>query len=193
LTKSRILIIVGDFVEDYEVIVPFHALQMVGHIVHVVCPGREEEETVATSIHDFGNEDTYSEKRGHYFSLNETFDDIDVDDYDGLIIPGGRSPEYLRMEEEVLEMVQYFNDKNKPIAAIGHGIQILISADVIEGKSCTGHPSLQKDIINAGGEWAEIDMEDAVVDGNLVTAQIWKAFPELLAKFLEILGTKIEP
>lgn len=193
MTKSRILIIVGDYVEDYEVMVPFQALQAVGHVVHVVCPGKDEDETVVTAIHDFGNEDTYSEKMGHDFSLNETFDDVDVDDYDGLILPGGRSPEFLRLDEEVLEMVQHFNDKNKPIAAIGHGIQILISADAIDGKNCTGHPSLQKDIINAGGEWTEIDMEDALVDGNLVTAQIWSAFPELLAKFLEILGTKIEP
>jgi protease I len=193
MTKSIILMIVGDYVEDYEVMVPFQALQMAGHVVHVVCPGREVEETVITCIHDFEDGDTYTEKKGHLFTLNETFDDIDVNDYDALILPGGRAPEYLRMDEEVLEMVQYFNDENKPIAAICHGVQILISADVLEGKRCTGYPSLQIDVTNAGGEWVDIDSEDTVVDGNLVTAQTWIAQPEWLAKFLEVLGTKIEP
>jgi len=192
MVKSRILMIVGDYVEDYEVMVPFQALQAIGHIVHVVCPGREEEETVVTAIHDFENEDTYTERRGHDFELNETFDDIDINDYDALILPGGRAPEYLRLSEEVLDMVQYFNDENKPIAAMCHGIQILISADVLEGKRCTGYPTLQTDISNAGGEWVDIDMDDALVDGNLVTAQAWTAQPEWLAKFLELLGTKIE-
>jgi protease I len=193
MVKSRILMIVGDYVEDYEVMVPFQALQMVGHIVHVVCPGKEEDETVTTAIHDFGNEDTYGEKIGHDFVLNETFDDIDVNDYDALILPGGRAPEYLRLDEDVLNMVKHFNDENKPIAAISHGVQILISADVLEGKACTGYPSLQTDISNAGGEWTDIDADDALVDDNLVTAQVWEALTEWLAKFLEILGTKVEP
>lgn len=192
MAKSVILMIVGDYVEDYEVMVPFQALQMVGHIVHVVSPGREVGETVTTAIHDFGDEETHAEKRGHDFTLNETFDDIDVNDYDALILPGGRAPEYLRLNEEVLDTVQYFNDENKPIAAICHGVQILISADVIGGKSCTGYPSLRADVINAGGEWEDIDMEDALIDGNLVTAQTWVAQTEWLAKFLELLGTKID-
>lgn len=191
--KKRILMIVGDFAEDYEVMVPFQALQMVGHIVHVVSPNRESEEQIITAIHDFENEDTYSEKRGHNFTLNETFDDIDVTDYDALILPGGRAPEYLRSEEEIIEMVRYFNDKNKPIAAICHGPQILISAGILEGKKCTGYPSLEDDIVNAGGEWVDIDLDDALVDGNLVTAQSWTGQSEWLAKFLELLGTHIEP
>jgi len=193
MVKSRILMIVEDYVEDYEVMVPFQALQTVGHVVHVVCPGREEGETVVTAIHDFENEYTYTERRGHNFELNETFDDIDINDYNALILPGGRSSEYLRLCEEVLDMVQHFNDENKPIAAMCHGVQILISADILEGKRCTGYPALQTDISNAGGEWVDIDMDDALVDGNLVTAQAWNAHPEWLAKFLELLGTKIEP
>jgi len=193
MVKKRILMIVGDYAEDYEVMVPFQALQMVGHVVHVVCPNREDGEQIITAIHDFGDEDTYSEKRGHNFTLNETFDDIDVDDYDALILPGGRAPEYLRLDNEVIEIVQNFNDGNKPIAAICHGSQILISANIIEGKKCTGYPSLEDDIENAGGEWVDIDMDDALVDGNLITAQAWTGHPEWLAKFLEVLGTKIEP
>jgi protease I len=192
MSKKRILMIVGDYTEDYEVMVPFQALQMMGHIVHVVCPNREDGEQIITAIHDFGDEDTFSEKRGHNFTLNETFDNIDVDDYDALILPGGRAPEYLRLQEEVIEIVQQFNDVNKPIAAICHGPQILISANVIGGKKCTGYPSLEDDIENAGGEWIDIDIDDALVDDNLITAQAWTAHPEWLAKFLEILGTKIE-
>lgn len=193
MVKKRILMIVGDFAEDYEVMVPLQALQMVGHVVHVVCPNREDGEQVITAIHDFGDEDTYSERRGHNFTLNETFDDIEVSDYDALILPGGRAPEYLRLQEEVIEMVRHFSDENKPIAAICHGPQILISADVIRGKRCTGYPSLEDDIRNAGGEWVDIDINDALVDENLVTAQAWTAHPEWLAKFLELLGTNIEP
>jgi len=192
MDKKKVLMIVGDYTEDYEVMVPFQALQMVGHTVHVVCPGRDDGEQIVTAIHDFENEDTYSEKRGHNFTLNETFDDIDVTDYDALFLPGGRAPEYLRLEEEVIEMVQHFAEENKPIAAICHGPQILISADVIDGKTLTGYPSLEDDIVNAGGEYADIDLDDAIVDGNLVTAQAWTAHPALLKKFLDLLETKIE-
>jgi len=193
MVKKRILMIVGDYSEEYEVMVPFQALQMVGHVVHVICPDKEEGEEIVTAIHDFENEDTYSEKRGHNFTLNETFDDICVEEYDALILPGGRAPEYLRLNEEVIAMVQHFNDENKPIAAICHGPQILISAGVLDGKECTGFSSLEHDITNAGATWVDIDIDDALVDDNLVTAQAWTAHPEWLAKFLELLGTKIEP
>ncbi len=192
MAKKRILIIVGDYVEDYEVMVPFQALKMVGHDVDVVCPGKENEEQVVTAIHDFEGDDTYTEKRGHNFVLNETFDDINVDDYDALILPGGRSPEYLRMDDDVIEIVREFDNENKPIAAICHGVQILISADIVEGKKCTGYPALENDIENAGGEWIDIELDGAVVDDNLVTAQAWIGHPEFLAKFLELLETKIE-
>ena len=192
MTKKRILMITGDYAEDYEIMVPFQALQMIGHVVHVVSPDREEREQIITAIHDFENDDTYTEKRGHNFTLNETFDNIDVTDYDALILPGGRAPEYLRLKDEVIDMVRHFSDENKPIAAMCHGLQILISADVIGGKKCTGFPSLEDDIGNAGGKWIDIDRDDAIVDENLVTAQAWSGQPEWLAKFLEVLGTKIE-
>ncbi len=193
MSKQKILMIVGDFSEDYEVMVPLQALQMVGHTVHVVCPNRDDGEQIVTAIHDFEEDDTYTEKRGHRITLNETFEDVDPTDYDALILPGGRAPEYLRLENEVIDIVQHFNDENKPIAAICHGVQILISANVIEGKKCTGYPSLEDDIDNAGAEWVDVDMDDAVVDGSLVTAQAWTAHPEWLSKFLVLLGTKIEP
>lgn len=193
MVKKRILMIVGDYAEDYEVMVPFQALQMVGHVVHVVCPDKEAGDQIVTAIHDFEDEDTYSEKRGHNFTLNETFDDICIEDYDALILPGGRAPEYLRSNESIMEMVRHFSDENKPIAAICHGPQILISAGILKGKKCTGFPTLETDINNAGGEWVDIDVDDAIVDDNLVTAQAWSAHPEWLAQFLEVLGTRIEP
>ncbi len=193
MVSKKILMIVGDYVEDYEVMVPFQALQMVGHTVHVVCPEKEEEEQVITVIHDFENENTYSEKRGHNFTLNETFDDIDTEDYDALILPGGRAPEYLRLDSDVMEVVREFNDNDRPIASICHGVQILISADVVNGKRCTGYPSLEDDIENAGGEWVDADLDEAIIGGNLITAQAWTAHPAWLSKLLDMLGSTMEP
>ena len=193
MAKKRILMIVGDYVEDYEIMVPFQALQMVGHIVHVVCPDKEEGDIVVTAIHDFEEEDTYSEKRGHNFTLNATFDEIDVSEYDALIIPGGRAPEYIRLNSEVIDMVHHFNDENKPIAAICHGPQVLIAAGILEGRKCAAYETIGPDIEIAGGEWIDIGLDEACVDENLVTAPAWLAHPEWLAKFLELLGTKIVP
>lgn len=189
---KKILIIVGDFVEDYEIMVPFQALQMVGHTVHVVCPDKKEGEQVRTAIHDFEGDQTYSEKPGHNFTLNASFDDIRVNDYDALVIPGGRAPEYIRLNERVLEMVRYFAETNKPIATICHGVQLLAAAGVIEGKSCTAYPAVSPEVKSAGGKWIDTPIDKAHVDGNLVTAPAWPAHPDWLAKFLVLLGTKIE-
>ncbi len=188
IMRKKILMVVGDYVEDYEAMVPFQALQMMGYVVHAISPGREEGEHVVTAIHDFEDDETYSEKRGHNFELNETFDEVDIDDYNALILPGGRAPEYLRMDDDVIDIVTRFNDDDRPIAAICHGIQILISADIIDGKRCTGYPSLEDDIENAGGTWVDADLDDVVVDGNLITAQAWTAHPAWLAKIIDALG-----
>lgn len=192
MAAKKILIIVGDYVEDYEVMVPFQALMMVGHTVHAVCPGKKEGEKVRTAIHDFEGDQTYSEKPGHNFTLNATFDKIKAADYDALVIPGGRAPEYIRLNERVPEMVRYFAEKKKPIAAICHGVQVLTAAGVIEGKTCTAYPALAPEVKRAGGKWMDIPVDRAHVDGNLVTAPAWPAHPEWLAKFLSLLGTKIE-
>ncbi len=189
---KKILMLAGDYVEDYEVMVPFQALQMVGHVVHVVCPEKEEDETIVTAIHDFEEEQTYSEKKGHNFTLNANFDDIYPEDYDALIIPGGRAPEYIRLYEEVIDIVQHFDEKKKPIAAICHGPLVLIAAGVLNNRECAGYKSLEPDIENAGGTWIDLDLDEAHVEGNLVTAPAWPAHPDWLAKFLELLGTKIE-
>jgi protease I len=190
---KKILILVGDYVEDYEVMVPFQALLTVGHTVHAVCPEKKAGETVRTAVHDFEGAQTYSEKPGHNFTLNATFSDVRPADYDALVIPGGRAPEYLRLNEGVVEMVRHFGQANKPIAAICHGLQILAAAGVLKGKSCTGYPAVGPEVKSCGGKWVAVAMDKAHVDGNLVTAPAWPAHPEWLAKFLQVLGTRIEP
>jgi deglycase len=188
----KILMLVGDYVEDYEVMVPFQALLMVGHTVHAVCPDKKAGDIVRTAIHDFEGDQTYSEKRGHNFSLNATFADVKAEDYDALVIPGGRAPEYIRLNDGVLKMVRHFAEKNKPIASICHGAQVLAAAGVVGGKSCSAYPAVGPDVNSAGGKWMDIPLDKAHVDGNMVTAPAWPAHPDWLAKFLQVLGTKIE-
>ncbi|MDK2887996.1 MAG: protease [Thermoanaerobacter sp.] len=190
---KKILMLVGDYVEDYEAMVPFQALQMVGHTVHAVCPGKKAGEKVRTAVHDFEGDQTYSEKPGHNFTLNASFDEVKAENYDALVIPGGRAPEYIRLNPAVLEIVRYFAGANKPIAAICHGIQVLAAAGVLHGKSCTAYPAVKPEVENAGGKWVDVEVNSAHVENNLVTAPAWPAHPEWLAKFLKLLGTRIEP
>ena len=192
MSAKKILVLVGDYVEDYEVMVPFQALLMVGHTVHAVCPGKKEGEQVRTAVHDFEGDQTYSEKPGHNFTLNATFAEIKAEDYDALVIPGGRAPEYIRLNDAVLEIVRHFSQADKPIAAICHGAQVLAAAGVIEGKGCSAYPAVGPDVTQAGGKYVDIPMDKAHIDGKLVTAPAWPAHPDWLSKFLEVLGTKIE-
>ncbi len=192
MAAKKILMLVGDFVEDYEVMVPFQALLMVGHTVHAACPDKKAGDFVRTAVHDFEGDQTYSEKPGHNFTLNATFTEINAEDYDALVIPGGRAPEYIRLNPEVLKIVQHFSQADKPIAAICHGAQLLAAAGAVRGKSCTAYPAVGPDVTNAGGEYVEIPVDKVHVDGNLVTAPAWPAHPEWLAAFLGVLGTRIE-
>jgi len=192
MSKKSILMIVGDYVEDYEVMVPFQALLMVGHNVDAVCPGKKSGEFVRTAIHDFEGDQTYSEKRGHNFALNATFDQIKPEQYDALVLPGGRAPEYIRLNPRVIEIVRHFSKANKPIAAICHAAQILAAAGVLEGKKCSAYPAVSPDVTQAGGTYVNLAMTEAIAEGNLVTAPAWPAHPAWLAKFLKVLGTKIE-
>lgn len=189
---KRILMLVGDFVEDYEVMVPFQALQMVGHTVHAVCPDKPAGDKVRTAVHDFEGDQTYSEKPGHNFALNATFADVNPEDYDALVIPGGRAPEYIRLNEKVLDIVHHFAATGKPIAAICHGPQVLAAARALKGKVCTAYPAVGPEVTRAGGKFVSVPVDKAYVDDNLVTAPAWPAHPDWLAKFLEVLGTKIE-
>lgn len=192
MAAKKILLLAGDFVEDYEIMVPFQALLMVGHQVDAVCPNKQAGDIVPTAIHDFEGDQTYSEKPGHNFSLNATFADISAEEYDALVIPGGRAPEYLRLNQDILKLVRHFAETRKPIAAICHGIQILTAAGVIQGQGCTAYPAIEPEVRSAGGEWVAKDVDQAHVSGNLVTAPAWPAHPQWLASFLEVLGTKIE-
>ncbi|MEM1128297.1 MAG: DJ-1/PfpI family protein [Bacteroidota bacterium] len=188
---KKILMLVGDYVEDYEVMVPFQALQAVGHAVHAVCPDKQAGDTVRTAIHDFEGDQTYSEKPGHNFALNATFDEVDESAYDALVIPGGRAPEYIRLNERVLAIVRHFADADKPIAAICHGAQVLAAADVLEGKRCSAYPACGPDVTRAGGTFVDLPADQATADGNLVTGPAWPAHPQWLALFLDVLGTRI--
>ncbi len=189
---KKILMLVGDFGEDYETMVPFQALQMVGYKVDAVCPGKHAGEKVRTAIHDFEGDQTYSEKPGHNFALNATFDQIKPESYDALVIPGGRAPEYLRLNEQLLNIVRYFARENKPIAAICHGAQILVAAGVIQGRKISAYPACGPEVKLAGAEYADIPVTDAVTDGNFVTAPAWPAHPAWLAQFLKVMHAEVQ-
>ncbi|HZE26829.1 MAG TPA: DJ-1/PfpI family protein [Terriglobales bacterium] len=188
MSHSRILMLVGDYVEDYEVMVPFQTLQVVGHSVDAVCPNKKSGEFVRTAIHDFEGDQTYSEKRGHNFMLNATFAEVTPETYNALVVPGGRAPEYLRLNPRVLEIVRHFAEARKPIAAICHAAQLLAAARVLEGRRCSCYPSLSPDVAAAGGTYVDLPMDKACVDGNLVSAPAWPAHPAWLAAFLEVLA-----
>lgn len=191
---KKVLMIVGDFVEDYEAMAPFQMLKMVGYDVHTVAPGKKAGDTVKTAIHDFEGDQTYSEKRGHNFSITHDFEKINPADYDGLVLPGGRAPEYLRLDPRVIEIVRHFDKTNKPLAAICHGPQLLVAADTLKGKKATAYPALKPDVIMAGAEWVDpgAGADNVVVDGKLVTAPAWPAHPAFVARFVELLGGELK-
>jgi len=186
--SKKILMLTGDFVEDYEVMVPFQALQAVGCTVHAVCPDKRSGETVATAVHDFVGFQTYAELRGHNFTLNASFNDVDPHAYDGLYICGGRAPEYIRLNTQVLDITRHFFETDKPVAAICHGIQILTAADVVRGRTLTAYPAVGPDITRAGGTWQDIPVNEAITDGNLTTSPAWPGHPRILQEFFKLLG-----
>ncbi|HSO07310.1 MAG TPA: DJ-1/PfpI family protein [Pelomicrobium sp.] len=192
MAGRKILLIAGDFGEDYEIMVPFQALTMVGHEVHAACPDKKKGDAIATAIHDFEGQQTYSEKRGHNFTLNATWSEVKPESYDALVLAGGRAPEYLRLDERVIRAVRHFAEAGKPIAAICHGIQILTAAGVVKGRKLTAYPAVKPEVEAAGGTWVEVRIDGATADGNLVTAPAWPAHPAWLAEFLKVLGTRIE-
>jgi protease I len=193
MSKKKILMLIGDYVEDYEVMVAFQALLMVGHTVHAVCPNKKSGEFVRTAIHDFEGDQSYTEKPGHNFVLNATFDAVKPEDYDAVIIPGGRAVEYIRLNPRVLEIVRHFDKAKKPIAAICHAAQLLAAAGVLEGRKCSAYPASSVDVALAKGTWVDLPMDQAHTDGNLVTGPAWPALHAWLAQFLKVLGTRIEP
>jgi protease I len=188
---KKILFLTGDFAEDYETMVPFQMLLMVGYEVHAVCPDKKKGDTIKTAIHDFEGDQTYTEKPGHNFALNYSFSDVDPSDYAGLVIAGGRAPEYLRLNQKVLDVVKHFFDENKPVAAVCHGIQILTAAGVVKGRKLTAYPAVGPEVTLAGGDFQDIPVDGAYVDGNLVTSPAWPAHPAFIREFLKVMGAKI--
>jgi protease I len=193
MSAKRILMIVGDFVEDYEVMVPFQALLLLGHQVHAACPGKKAGDYVATAVHDFEGHQTYSEKPGHRFRLNATFAELRPEEYDALLLPGGRAPEYLRLDQRVVQAVRHFLAEGKPVAAICHALQILVATGQLAGRRCTAYPAVRPDLEAAGAQWIEpsAQLDSAHVDGNLVTAPAWPAHPAWLRAFVHVLGAPV--
>lgn len=189
---KKVLLLAGDYTEDYETMVPFQTLQVLGYQVDAVCPDKKAGDIIRTAIHDFEGDQTYSEKRGHNFALTADFDTVNTANYEGLFITGGRSPEYLRLNPRVIEIVQEFFAANKPVAAICHGPQLLAAANVLKGKKATAYPAVGPDITLAGGEYIAIDVDKAVVDGNLVTSPAWPGDSAILVEFAKLMGAKIE-
>jgi protease I len=190
MTSAKILMLVGDYVEDYEAMVPLQALQMLGHTVHAVCPGKTKDQKVRTAVHDFEGDQTYSEKRGHDFTLNATFAEVDPATYDALYLPGGRAPEYLRLDEQVLRLVRHFFGANKPVCAVCHGVQVLTTAGVLKGRKCSGYYACEPEVVQAGGVYIKIGLLDACTDGNLVTAVAWPSHPAALIAFRRLLEAR---
>ena len=191
MTAPKLLMLVGDYAEDYETMVPFQALQMLGYVVHAVCPGKQTGQFVRTAIHDFEGDQTYSEKPGHNFVLNHDFAEVRAEDYAGLLVPGGRAPEYLRLNEQVLALVRAFDQAGKPIAAVCHGAQLLAAAGILNGRECSAYPACAPEVRLAGGHYVEIAVDQAHVQGNLVSAPAWPAHPQWLARFVALLGARI--
>ena len=188
MSLKRVLLLAGDFVEDYEIMVPFQTLLTVGIQVDAVCPDKKAGDKIRTAIHDFEGDQTYSEKPGHNFTLNADFATICLEDYHGLLIPGGRAPEYLRLNQRVLEIVRAFDVAMKPIAAICHGVQILTAAGIVKGRSCTAYPACGPEIALAGGTYVETAIDGVLVDKNLVTSPAWPAHPSFCREFLKMLN-----
>lgn len=189
---KKILFLTGDFAEDYETMVPFQMLEMLGYTVHAVCPEKKQGDKIKTAIHDFEGDQTYTEKPGHLFVLNYSFEDVKLEDYAGLVIAGGRAPEYLRLNPKVIKMVKHFFEKDKPVAAICHALQILTVAKVLDGRTLTAYPSIGPEIGLVGGNYKDVNPNEAVVDGNLVTSPAWPGHAPFIREFVKLLGAKIE-
>jgi protease I len=194
MARKRILMLVGDFVEDYEAMVPYQILTMVGHSVDAVCPGKSPGDAVKTAVHDFVGDQTYRELPGHRFAITGDFEAMRPENYDALVIPGGRAPEYLRLNPRVLEITRHFFDTQKPVAAICHGAQILAAAGVLRGRRCLAYPAVGPECVAAGATFGDVNAtySNAMTDRNLVTAPAWPAHPEWMRQFLALLGSTIE-
>ncbi|CAL0315690.1 unnamed protein product [Lupinus luteus] len=191
-SNKKILFLCGDYMEDYEVAVPFQSLQALGCHADAVCPEKKAGDICPTAVHDFEGDQTYSEKPGHDFVLTATYDDLDASSYDALVIPGGRSPEYLALNESVIAMVKHFMETKKPVASICHGQLILAAAGVLKGRKCTAYPAVKLNVVLSGATWLEPDpIDHCYTDGNLVTGAAWPGHPQFISQFMALLGIQV--
>ena len=193
MKSAKILVLAGDFVEDYEIMVPFQALQMVGHKVDAVCPGKKQGEQVRTAIHDFEGDQTYTEKPGHLYTLNKSFATVKPEEYDAVYIAGGRGPEYIRIDKRVQDIIRHFHETGKPIFTICHGVQVLIAVDgVVKGKRVAALQYCEPEVRLAGGIYVDVEPSGACADGNLVSAKGWPGLAAFMRECLKVLGTTIQ-
>jgi deglycase len=188
---KKILMLVGEFSEEYEIFVFQQAMEAVGHTVHVVCPDKKSGEVIKTSLHDFEGDQTYTEKLGHFFQLNKSFKEVREADYDAVYVAGGRGPEYIRIYPRVIEIIRNFHATGKPIFSICHGAQVLAAAEVIDGRKVAALHYCEPEVRLARGIYVDVPPEGATRDGNLVTAKGWPGLAAFMRLCLEVLGTEI--
>lgn len=189
---KKILMLCGEFTEEYEIFVYQQAMEAVGHTVHVVCPDKRAGDTIATSLHDFEGHQTYTEKPGHAVLINKTFAEIRGDDYHAVYCPGGRGPEYIRTDKRIQTLVRHFHETRKPIFTICHGVQILVAVDgVVRGKRVGALAACEPEVTLAGGIYVDLSPTEALVDGTMVSGKGWTALAAFIRECLNVLGTEI--
>ena len=192
MTGKKILMLVGEFSEEYEIFVFEQAMHAVGHSVDVVCPDKKVGDAIKTSLHDFEGDQTYTEKPGHLYTLNKTFSQAKPEEYDAVYVAGGRGPEYIRIDTRVQDIVRHFHETGKPIFTICHGVQVLISVDgVVKGKRVAALQYCEPEVRLAGGTYVDVEPTGACVDGNLVSAKGWPGLAAFIRECLKVLGTEI--
>lgn len=183
MSRPRILIIGGDAVEALEIFYPYFRLREEGWDVDVAAPTRK---TLRTVVHDFEDWETYTEKPGYRFPwVSRSLAETDPAQYDGLVIPGGRMPEYVRVvaEESLRKIVSHFMENRKPVAAICHGPLVLAAFGYVRGRRMTSYIAVKPEIVNSGGTWVD---EEVVVDDNLVTSRAWPDNPAWMREFIKL-------
>jgi protease I len=172
--SNHILIITGDAGESYECLYARHRLLESGLTPRIAAPSRRRLHLV---IHDFEpGWDTYVERQGYGAESDLTLDEVRVDDYDAVLVLGGRAPEYLRHDRRVLEIVRAFHQREKWVFAICHGVQILAAAGLVAGRRVTAYENCRWEIEAAGATY--VTAEQAVRDGRIITGQTWQSHPE---------------
>ncbi|RRH69278.1 DJ-1/PfpI family protein [Falsigemmobacter faecalis] len=192
MPAKSILMLCGEFTEEYEIFVFQQGMEAVGHTVHVVCPDKKKGEMIQTSLHDFEGHQTYIERFGHLAEINKTFSEINPDDYDAVYCAGGRGPEYIRTDKRIQALVRHFHEAQKPIFTICHGVQILIAVDgVVRGKRVAALGACEPEVTLAGGTYVDVLPHEAIVDGTMVSAKGWTGLAAFMRECLKVLGTEI--